>query len=97
MNIREIIDGTLLYHWIILAFFLLAFLFQMGIYLFVFLKLALYSRKKINTSSPGISVIICAKNEEENLEQFLPHVLQQDYPEFEVVVSLYLYPGRRQS
>ena len=86
MNIREIIDGTLLYHWIILAFFLLAFLFQMGIYLFVFLKVPLYSRKKLNTSSPGISVIICAKNEEENLEKFLPHVLQQDYPEFEVVV-----------
>ena len=86
MNIREIIDGTLLYHWIILAFFLLAFLFQMGTYLFVFLKVPLYSRKKLNTSSPGISVIICAKNEEENLEQFLPHFLQQDYPEFEVVV-----------
>jgi biofilm PGA synthesis N-glycosyltransferase PgaC len=31
-------------------------------------------------------VIICAKNEEKNLEHFLPHVLQQDYPEFEVVV-----------
>jgi len=86
MNMREIIDGTLLYHWILLAFFLIAFLIQMGIYLFVFLKLPLYKRKKKNPFSSGISVIICARNEELNLEHFLPRVLKQDYPEFEVVV-----------
>jgi biofilm PGA synthesis N-glycosyltransferase PgaC len=86
MNMREIIDGTLLYHWIILAFFVLAFLLQMGTYLFVFLRVPRYIKKKKNTRSLGISVIICAKNEEKNLEHFLPHVLQQDYPEFEVVV-----------
>ena len=86
MNIREIIEGTLLYDWILLGLFLTAFIAQMGIYLFVFLKLPLYNRKKKSAFSPGISVIICAKNEEHNLEHFLPHVLQQDYPEFEVVV-----------
>jgi glycosyltransferase involved in cell wall biosynthesis len=31
-------------------------------------------------------VVICAKNEEENLRQFLPRILEQDYPDFEVVV-----------
>jgi biofilm PGA synthesis N-glycosyltransferase PgaC len=86
MNIREIIEGTLLYDWILFGLFLTAFITQMGIYLFVFLKLPMYNRKKKSVFSPGISVIICAKNEEYNLEQFLPHVLQQDYPEFEVVV-----------
>ena len=86
MNISGIIEGTLLYHWIILAFFLLAFLMQMGIYLFVFRRVPLYRRKKKSASFPGVSVIICAKNEEKNLEHFLPHILQQDYPEFEVVV-----------
>lgn len=86
MNIREIIDGTLLHHWILLALFLIAFLFQMGIYLFVFLRVPLYRRKKLSSSTPGVSVIICAKNEEKNLEHLLPKVLQQDYPEFEVVV-----------
>lgn len=35
---------------------------------------------------PPVSVIICAKNEARNLEQFLPLVLQQDYPEFQVIV-----------
>ncbi|MBT5090108.1 MAG: glycosyltransferase [Flavobacteriales bacterium] len=33
-----------------------------------------------------ISIIICAKNEADNLKKFLPKVLEQDYPEFEVVV-----------
>jgi poly-beta-1,6-N-acetyl-D-glucosamine synthase len=36
---------------------------------------------------PGpVSVIICARNEAENLRQFLPSVLEQDYPSFEVIV-----------
>ncbi len=35
---------------------------------------------------PPVSVIICARNEEKNLEAFLPSVLEQDYPDYEVVV-----------
>lgn len=33
-----------------------------------------------------VSVIICAKNEAENLRNFLPKILGQDHPNFEVVV-----------
>lgn len=33
-----------------------------------------------------VSVIICARNEDDNLTEFLPKVLVQDYPEFEVIV-----------
>ncbi|MGB7841353.1 MAG: glycosyltransferase, partial [Salinimicrobium sp.] len=33
-----------------------------------------------------VSVIICAKNESENLKNFLPKILSQDHPNFEVVV-----------
>ncbi|MBK7712207.1 MAG: glycosyltransferase [Bacteroidales bacterium] len=33
-----------------------------------------------------VSIIICARNEAENLKQFLPSVLEQDYPDFEVIV-----------
>ncbi len=39
-----------------------------------------------NTDYPPISVIICASNESENLQKYLPYVLEQDYPEFEVIV-----------
>lgn len=35
---------------------------------------------------PAISVVICAKNESWNLKKFLPEVLTQKYPSFEVVV-----------
>lgn len=35
---------------------------------------------------PPLSVVICARNESENLRRFLPSVLEQDYPEFEVIV-----------
>ncbi len=38
-----------------------------------------------NQSEP-VSVIICAKNEDENLTEFLPKVLTQEYPNFEVIV-----------
>jgi cellulose synthase/poly-beta-1,6-N-acetylglucosamine synthase-like glycosyltransferase len=35
---------------------------------------------------PKVSVVICARNEEVNLTRYLQNVLDQDYPEFEVVV-----------
>ncbi len=35
---------------------------------------------------PPVSVVICARNEEENLRQHLPAILQQNYPSFEVVL-----------
>jgi biofilm PGA synthesis N-glycosyltransferase PgaC len=33
-----------------------------------------------------VSIIVCAKNEDENLTEFLPKVLTQEYPEYEVLV-----------
>lgn len=35
---------------------------------------------------PGVSVIVCARNEEENLQDYLQTLLAQDYPKFEVIV-----------
>jgi len=45
-------------------------------------------QKKVSFSEalPPLSVVICAKNESENLRSFLPSVLEQDYPDFEVIV-----------
>ena len=37
------------------------------------------------TATP-VSVIICAKNEAQNLKSFLPSVLEQDHPVFEVIL-----------
>lgn len=57
-------------------------------YLYNFLPLSLFKSKRLNTSlsQEPVSVIICARNEDENLTEFLPKVLTQEYPEFEVVV-----------
>jgi glycosyltransferase involved in cell wall biosynthesis len=35
---------------------------------------------------PPVSVIICAKNEDHNLPEFLPLILNQDYSKYEVIV-----------
>ena len=35
---------------------------------------------------PPLSVILCARNEADNLRKALPAILEQDYPQFEVIV-----------
>lgn len=53
----------------------------------LFIYLRIFGIKKTeNTEQKSISVIITARNEEYNLERFLPHVLEQNYPDFEVIV-----------
>ncbi|MBK1438959.1 glycosyltransferase [Parapedobacter sp. ISTM3] len=61
---------------------------QLYYLLFVYSRLAFYSipPKLGNTPTRPLSVIICARNEEENLRQNLPEILNQDYPDFEVVL-----------
>ena len=86
MDIRALIGDTHLQQWILLALFLVAFLIQWTRYLFVYLKFPLYKPPEVITKPQGVSVIICARNEEKNLERFLPMILDQDHPEFEVVV-----------
>jgi biofilm PGA synthesis N-glycosyltransferase PgaC len=86
MELQQLFDNSMVFDWIMLGLFFAAFLIQLGYYLLVFLKLPLYKPAKKRKSAKSVSVIICAKNEEENLERFLPRILEQDYPEFEVVV-----------
>lgn len=71
----------------LVAALIFCFLIQLYFSLFVHLKLA---RVRIDhlpeTGRKPLSVVICARNEIENLKQYLPLVLAQLYPEFEVVV-----------
>ena len=57
-------------------------------YCIQYLPVTLFKTIRLNseTNTPPISVIICAKNEDEHLTEFLPKVLTQNYPEFEVIV-----------
>jgi len=54
-------------------------------YFYFFLKLNIY-KSNISTFSEPISIIICAKNEFQNLKDKLPVILNQDYPNYEVIV-----------
>lgn len=67
---------------------LVLLMIQLVYYWFIFGRLAFYNASKRNFSQekPPVSVIICAKNEYHNLVRFLPSILEQNYPEFEVIV-----------
>jgi len=76
-------------HPLLLACFIvfsLSFLIQVFYYLFYLLAPAKFRPPDALKKNDPVSVIICARNEEENLRNFLPAVLEQDYPDFEVVV-----------
>lgn len=55
-------------------------------YLVFHSRLALYSAEKKRLYRTGVSVLICARNEAENLKKNLPAILDQDYKKFEVIV-----------
>ena len=40
----------------------------------------------VNCQPPGVSVIVCARNEEANLRDYMQALLTQDYPEYEVII-----------
>lgn len=63
-----------------------ALLVQLFFYLGIFSRLAFYKKKELPPNTPPASIVICARNEDDNLVEFLPRIFEQDYPEFEVVV-----------
>ena len=54
-------------------------------YYFFYYRVSAYKIIKDTFYDP-ISIIICAKNEFENLRIYLPKILEQNYPKFEVIV-----------
>ncbi|APG61278.1 glycosyltransferase [Christiangramia salexigens] len=70
---------------ILLGLFLLFTLVNL-IYFFSFFSFATAAPKQSFPQKFPVSIIICAKNEAENLKNFLPAILDQDYPDFEVIV-----------
>ncbi len=62
-------------------------LFQIIYYIVVYGRTAFYKgNKKENKKLPSVSVVLCVKDEAYNLEKRLPTILEQEYPNFEVVV-----------
>jgi len=86
MNLQELLEpsAAMIVFWV----FALAFLLQLFYFLYFFLRFARYKRPAVlpEEALPPVSVVICARNEDDNLVEFLPQVLAQDYPRYEVVV-----------
>ena len=56
--------------------------------LYLFLFIIAFIREKSAEAATGspVSIVVCAHDEAENLRELIPMLLQQDYPEFEIVV-----------
>lgn len=59
---------------------------QLFYYLVVFGKFAFAKAQKSTPKKIPVSVIVCAKNEEENVAQFIPLLAEQHYPDFEIIL-----------
>ncbi|MEL1241998.1 glycosyltransferase [Flavobacterium flavipallidum] len=70
----------------ILYFFIVIVVIQIAYYLGVFGKFAFAKAQKITPKRIPISVIVCAKNEEENVAKYVPLLAEQNYPDFEIVL-----------
>ncbi len=71
---------------IVFILFVLSCAVQIGYYLFSFMRFALYKAKAPLNDTQPVSVIICARNEVNNLKKYLLSILEQAYPSFEVIV-----------
>jgi cellulose synthase/poly-beta-1,6-N-acetylglucosamine synthase-like glycosyltransferase len=73
---------------VIIATFLCAGMIQLMYYLVIYSRPICRKESRIPypTVLPPVSVIVCARNEQDQLEQNLPLLLAQDYPQYEVIV-----------
>lgn len=71
---------------IFLTIFGVSLLIQLFYYLYFYIRIVSPPPTPVVDEKPPVSVIICARDEEENLQTYLPKVLEQEYPEFEVIV-----------
>ncbi|MCT4645226.1 MAG: glycosyltransferase [Carboxylicivirga sp.] len=77
-------EQTTLY--IVLGIYGFCWCFQIFYHQFFMLKTSQFSPSKASDCSTSLSVVICAKNEAQNLQNNIPEICQQDYPDFEVIV-----------
>ena len=67
-------------------FFIVIVAIQFFYYLVIFGKFAYAKKQKNSLKKIPISVIVCAKNEEENVKKFIPILAEQDYPDYEIIL-----------
>jgi len=71
---------------ILFLLFIVIVLIQFIFYVVIFSKFAFSKDEKPSQKNVGVSVLICAKNESDNLKEFVPKIIAQDYPKFEIIL-----------
>ena len=71
---------------LLLIIFAGAFLIQLTYFLVFFIRMIFKQKPVVIEKLKPVSIIIAARNEEQNLIEFLPKIFEQDYPEFEIIV-----------
>ena len=78
--------------YIFLSILILSLIIQLGFYFIPYTAILRRTRKikkgdvPHTVEQPPVSIIICARNEGDNLHRFLPLVLEQNYEDYEVIV-----------
>lgn len=70
----------------VLVYFFVAIAVIQILYYFSFFSIAFFQPKKQQETTVPVSVLVCAKNEAENLTGLIPLLLAQNYPKFELVL-----------
>lgn len=68
------------------ALFLTQAIYYLGLYNKIYTHIQKENNTDVNLKHPPLSVIIVAKDAANELKENLPFILEQDYPEFEVIV-----------
>lgn len=71
---------------ILIAAFSLFLLIQLFYFIIKATFISGNRKKKSNNDYPPVSLVVCSRNYEEELKVILPELLNQDYPDFQVVV-----------
>ncbi|WP_394759567.1 glycosyltransferase [Flavobacterium sp.] len=71
---------------ILLYFFIGIVVVQIIYYLFIFGKFSFAKPQESTFKHIPISVIVCAKNEEENVKKYIPLLAEQNYSNFEIIL-----------
>ena len=84
VNILKYLSSNV--EFILIGLFAISLFIQLLYYLILYSKFLFHKKEDSNTEQKPVSVIICARNEAENLDQNLPAILTQEYPNYEVIV-----------
>ena len=84
LELNNLVDYLWLSAGIIL---IISLIIQLRYLLFIYRKASKFKKKDVKSTTEPVSVIVCARNEAENLREFLPSILNQFYPEFEVFLT----------